>query len=45
MLNILNLLWIIPLSMTAGALIIVIIACVINSSNITRKSEELKKKN
>ena len=45
MIDILNLLWIIPLSMTIGALSIVCVACVINAGNITKELEKEKDKN
>ena len=45
MMDILNLLWIVPLSMIIGALSIVCVACVINAGNITKELEKEKNKN
>ena len=44
MIGILNLLWIIPLSMTIGAFSIICIACVINAGNITKELERERNK-
>ena len=40
MMSILNLLWIVPLSMLIGAVSIISAACVINAGNITRELEK-----
>ena len=39
MINILHLIWIVPVSMLAGAITVIDIACVVNSSNITKLLE------
>lgn len=45
MIDILNLLWIVPLSMIIGALIIICVACAINAGNITKELEKESDKN
>ena len=45
MIDALNLLWIVPLSMIIGALSIVCVACVINAGNITKELEKERDKN
>ena len=45
MIDILNLLWIVPLSMIIGALGIICVACVINAGNITKELEKEENEN
>ena len=45
MIDILNLLWIVPLSMIIGALGIICVACAINAGNITKELEKERNKN
>ena len=45
MISVLNLLWIVPLSMIIGALGIICVACVINAGNITKELEKERNKN
>lgn len=45
MINVLNLLWIVPLSMIIGASSVVCVACVINAGNITKELEKERDKN
>ena len=45
MIGILNLLWIVPLSMIIGALGIICVACAINAGNITKELEKERNKN
>lgn len=45
MIDALNLLWIVPLSMIIGALGVICVACVINAGNITKELEKEGNKN
>lgn len=45
MINVLNLLWIVPLSVIIGALGIMGVVCVINAGNITKELEKERNKN
>ena len=45
MIDALNLLWIVPLSMIIGALSIICIACIINAGNITKELEKERDEN
>lgn len=44
MIGVLNLLWIVPLSMLIGAVSIISAACAINASNITKELEKERNK-
>ena len=45
MIDALNLLWIVPLSMIVGASSVICVVCVINAGNITKELEKEKDKN
>ena len=45
MIDTLNLLWIVPLSMIIGALSIICVACAINAGNITKELERERDEN